>query len=77
MEKNINIQEDPFIFSFKKQTQETKIIINISYLTMVLIKMRLLMFLVLSQYGLACKYGIIFQTAIHKWMQNWIFRYLP
>ena len=66
MEKNINIQEDPFIFSLKKQTQETKIIINISYLTMALIKMRLLIFLVLSQYGLPCKYGIIFKTTVHN-----------
>ena len=27
--------------------------------------MRLLIFLVLSQYGLACKYGIIFQISIY------------
>ena len=30
-----------------------------------LLKMRLLIFLVLSQYGLACKYGIIFQISIY------------
>ena len=31
---------------------------------MMLIKMRLLIFLALSQYELACKYGIIFQIPI-------------
>ena len=32
--------------------------------------MRLLIFLVLSQYGLACKYGIIFQISIYDWAQK-------
>ena len=32
---------------------------------MMLLKMRLLIFLALSQYGLACKYGIIFQISIY------------
>ena len=41
---------------------------NISYLTTVLIKMRLLIFLVSSRYGLACKCGIIFQISIYNWM---------
>ena len=43
---------------------------------MVVIKMRLLIFLVLSRYGLGCKYKIIFQTSIYNWIQNCIFRYL-
>ena len=30
-----------------------------------LIKMRLLIFLVFSQYGLACKYEIIFQISVY------------
>ena len=38
--------------------------------------MILLIFLVLSQYGLACKYGIILQTSIYNWIQNWNFWYL-
>ena len=37
-----------------------------------LIKIRLLIFLALSQHGLACKYGIIFQISIYSWMQNCI-----
>ena len=32
--------------------------------------MRLLIFLVFSQYRLACKYGIIFSISIYNWMQN-------
>ena len=42
---------------------------------MVIIKIRLLTFLVLSQYGLACKYRIISQTSTYNWMQNCIFWY--
>ena len=38
--------------------------------------MRLLIFLVLSRYGLACKYGIISQIWIYNWLQNCIFWYL-
>ena len=65
-----------FLFFLKKdQAYKTKKIINISYLIMVLIKMRLLIFLVLSRYGLACKYRIISQISIFNWMQNCIFRY--
>ena len=37
--------------------------------------MRPLIFLVLSRYGLACKYRIISQISIYNWMQNCIFRY--
>ena len=66
-----------FLFFLKKdQAYKTKKIINISYLIMVLIKMRLLIFLVLSRYGLACKYRIISQISIYNWMQNCIFWYL-
>ena len=50
--------------------------INISYLMTVLIKMGLVIFLVLSRYGLACKYGIISKILIYSWIQNCIFRYL-
>ena len=35
--------------------------------------MRLFIFFVFSQYGLACKYGIIFQISVYHWMQNFIF----
>ena len=35
--------------------------LNFNYLIIVPIKMRLLLFLVISQYGLPCKYGIVFQ----------------
>ena len=72
--KNMNIQQALFILK-KDQAYKTKKIINISYLIMVLIKMRLLIFLVLSRYGLACKYRIISQISIFNWMQNCIFRY--
>ena len=43
---------------------------------MVLIKMGLVIFLVLGQYGLAYKYGIIFQISIYNWRLNCIFWYL-
>ena len=73
----MNIQQALF-FSLLKKTKpiKQKKIINISYLIMVLIKMRLLIFLVLSRYGLACKYRIISQISIYNWMQNCIFWYL-
>ena len=58
VEKNMKIQETLF-FLEKDQAYKTKNIINISYIIMWLIKMRLLIFLVLSRYGLACKYRII------------------
>ena len=76
MEKNINIQQTLF-FSFLKKTKpiKQKKIIKISCLIMVLIKMRLLIFLVLSRYELVCKYRIISQISIFNWMQNCIFRY--
>ena len=32
--------------------------------------MRLLMFLILSRYGLACKYGIVFQISICYWQKQ-------
>ena len=66
-----------FLFFLKKdRAYKTKKIINISYLIMVLTKMKLLIFLVLIQYGLACEYWIIFQISIYNWMQICIFRYL-
>ena len=73
----MDIQQALF-FSFLKKTKpiQQKKIINISYLIMVLIKMRLLILLVLSRYGLLCKYRIISQISIYNWRQNWIFRYL-
>ena len=37
--------------------------------------MKLLIFLVLSRYGLACKYRVISQISIFNSMQNCIFRY--
>ena len=58
VEKNMKIQETLF-FLEKDQAYKTKNIINISYIIMWLIKMRLLIFLVLSRCGLACKYRII------------------
>ena len=41
-----------------------------------LIKIRLLIFLVLSGYRLGCKYSIISQISIYYWTQNCISRYL-
>ena len=46
--------------SWKIQTWKTKI--NINYLIIMQIKIRLSIFLVFGQCGLACKYGIIFQN---------------
>ena len=65
-------------FSFLKRTKKKKKkkIIHISYLIMVPIKMRRLLFFVLSRYELACKYRIISQILIYNWMHNCISRYL-
>ena len=74
MEKNINIQQVPFFYFLEKtRPKKQNAIINISHLIIVLIKMRLLIFFVFSRYGLACKYGIIFQVSVYHWMQNFIF----
>ena len=63
VEKNINIEQGLFFsFSKKNRLKKQKKLINISYLLMVLIKNRLLIFLVFSRYKLACKCGIIFQV---------------
>ena len=62
-----------FLFFLKNPGLKSKKTINTSYLVTVLIEMRLLIFMVFTQYGLACKYGIIFQISIHNWMQNCIF----
>ena len=69
MEKNINIQQAIFVLLLKEQgLKNPKNIININYLTIA--KMKLLIFLKLSQHGLAFKYGIIFQVRIQNWTQN-------
>ena len=47
MEKNINLQQAFFSF-LKKSSLKNKKIINISYLLMVITKLRLLIFLILS-----------------------------
>ena len=58
----------PFLSFLKKQDLKNKKIINISYLKLVLIRMRLLIFLPFSKYGLTCKYEIIFQISMENWM---------
>ena len=58
----MNIQQ-ALLFSFLKKTKPKKIF-NISYLIIVLIKMRLSIFLVLIQNGLACKYRIVCQISV-------------
>ena len=68
VEKNINIQQVLSLSLLKMpglKNKQKKRIIKINYLIIALIKMRLLILLILSQYGLACKYGIIFQISIH------------
>ena len=56
-----------FLFFLKKarpNKQKNPKKININYLIIVLIKIKLLLFLVFSQYELVCKYGIIFQISL-------------
>ena len=69
VEKYINIQQVLSLSFLKmpglKNKQQKKRIIKINYLIIALITIRLLILLVFSQYGLACKYGIIFQISIH------------
>ena len=48
-----------FLFFLKKPGSQTQKFININYFIIILIKMRLLIFFILSQNGLACKYGVI------------------
>ena len=67
-EKNINTQQALLSSFLKKQK-----IINISYLIIVLIKMRLVMLLVFTQQELACKYRLILQISVYNWVQNCIF----
>ena len=65
----MNIQPALFFFFLKKyQAYKTKNVIKISYLITVLIKMRLLIFLILSQYELADKSRIISQISIYNWI---------
>ena len=66
---------NPFLFFLKKTKPIKQKIFNINYLIMLLIKMRLLIFLVLSRYGLAYKYRIISQISIYNVMHNCIFWY--
>ena len=73
--QNINIRKTSFLFLLKKKKLKKKII-NIRYLIIVQIKMRLLIFLVFSQNRFTCKYGIILQMAMYNWMHNCIFEYL-
>ena len=60
--EKIIIQQALF-FSFLKKPglKNNQKNLNFNYLIIVPIKMRLLLFLVISQYGLPCKYGIVFQ----------------
>ena len=60
--EKIIIQQALF-FSFLKKPglKDNQKNLNFNYLIIVPIKMRLLLFLVISQYGLPCKYGIDFQ----------------
>ena len=79
MEKSISIQQAIFFSFLKKPSLKNKNSINISYLTMLLIKMRLSIFVVLSRYGLACKYGIVFHinilTSISQYLHISIYQY--
>ena len=75
--KNMNIQQALFLSFLKKSKPiKQKEVIKISYLIIKPIKIRLLIFLALRWYGLACKYRIISEILIHNWLQNCIFRYL-
>ena len=59
-----------FFFVLKKKTDlKNK---NNYDISQVLIKMRPLISLIFSQYGLACKYGTIFQISVYNWMQNFV-----
>ena len=61
-EEEHQLTTSSFLFFLKKnRPKKQKKISNIRYLIMLLISMRPVIFLVFSQYGLACKYGIIFK----------------
>ena len=63
----------PFLFFVQKfRPKNQKNSLALCNLIIVLIKMRLLIFLVLSRCGLAYKYGIIFQRSVYNWMLNCI-----
>ena len=73
-EEEHQLTTSSFLFFLKKnRPKKRKKISSIRYLIMLLINMRPVIFLVFSQYGLACKYGIIFQISTYNWMQNCIF----
>ena len=71
-----SIYEKLLFFFFLKKRNLKKKIINIRYLIIVQIKMRLLIFLVFIQNRFTWKYGIILQMAMYNWMHNCIFEYL-
>ena len=79
LKQKLGGQEDQYttssFFSVFKDPglKNKKKIIKINHLIIVLIKMILLIFLLFYQYGLACKYGIIFQILISNWIQSCIF----
>ena len=73
VEKNINIQQAVFYSFLKRLGLKHKKIINISYLIIVVIKMRLLISCAFSRDVLGCKYGIFFQILLYNLMQNCIF----
>lgn len=75
LEKKISIQQI-FFFSFLKKfgLKIKKKMINVNHTTntIVLIKMRPLIFLVLNRFGLACKYRIISQIQLYNLMHSCI-----
>ena len=69
VEKNINIQQ-ALLFPYSENPDlKTKKIIKVNNLIIVLIKIEAIN---ISQFGLACKHGIIFQISIYNWTQNCI-----
>ena len=65
-----NILKTPGLLWESKYYREKVFLIN--YLIILLIKMTLVIFLAFTQYGLACKYGIVSLISIYNWMQNCI-----
>ena len=74
VEKSTNMQQ-AFFFPLlrKKHALKNKKIFNINNLIIALTKMRMLIFLAFSQYGLVSKYGTIFEISIYDWTMNCIF----
>ena len=61
-----NMQQPLFFSSLKKPSMKTKHIVNIDLFNNSAEKMRPLIFLVFSQYGFACKYGIILPISTYN-----------